>query len=529
MRRTLLLLTLVGCSEYDITEKSNVLTDNDDGTAPDILVDPMLVDFGAVDVQEAVNPTQLITITNEGDATLELSSVVIDGDVAFTMSAISAVAVPPGQSTTFTVTFAPESALTYTADVVINSNDPDEAQTLVELTGSGLAPMIEVTPTVYDFGTLYIGCEQQVPITIKNVGTADLEITDINYTSYAPDLSVEDISATEPFPWIIAPEGTKDVYVTYNPLDDQDDEGFLSVFSNDPVQSEAKVTQTGAGTLYGNGLDVFEQPIQGRTDIIFTLDWSGSMSDDIARVQENFSVFISSLQSLDNDYQISAVVDDDGCVNGSDVFLDSTMDESDQQSIFDTMIQQSGGAMYTEMGFTLLEAATTSAALSGCNSGMIRDDAALAMVGVTDEPEQSPNLWSVYVSLFQSLKRDADDLVMHAVAGDYPSGCGGNEPGTGWYEATVATGGLFLSICAEDWAGHLQALAEGSSQDLSSFELTDEPVEQTIVVRIDGVTTTVGWSYDAGDNSVDFQEGYIPEGGTTVEIEYDLLPDDCTR
>ena len=75
---------------------------------------------------------------------------------------------------------------------------------------------------------------------------------------------------------------------------------------------------------------------------------------------------------------------------------------------------------------------------------------------------------------------------------------------TGFYEATVATGGLFLSICSTDWGAHLQALAEGSTTDLSSFELTDWPVPETIIVRLDGLQTTVGWEYNPTDNSIDF-------------------------
>ena len=82
------------------------------------------------------------------------------------------------------------------------------------------------------------------------------------------------------------------------------------------------------------------------------------------------------------------------------------------------------------------------------------------------------------------------------------------------------TGGLFLSICATDWASHLQALAEGSAADLTSFELTQWPVPETIVVRIDGVTTTTGWSYVEADRVVKFEESAIPEGGSTIEIEY---------
>ncbi|MED5370246.1 MAG: VWA domain-containing protein, partial [Myxococcota bacterium] len=114
---------------------------------------------------------------------------------------------------------------------------------------------------------------------------------------------------------------------------------------------------------------------------------------------------------------------------------------------------------------------------------------------------------------------------MHAIGGDYPSGCGGNQAYTGFYEATVATGGLFLSICATDFGSHLESLAEGSAADLTAFELTDYPVPETIIVTVDGVTENLGWTYVASTNTVDFEEDYVPEGGSTIEIEYALYGD----
>lgn len=241
-------------------------------------------------------------------------------------------------------------------------------------------------------------------------------------------------------------------------------------------------------------------------------------------MQSNFTVFINTLAGMDADYHVAVVTDDDGCVNGYQPYIDNTMDPSDQVSLFDTMVNTYAYGSNTERGFTLLEAATTSSNMGGggCNEDMIREDAKLSLVGVTDEVEQSANPWTYYVSYFQGLKRNPDDVVINAIAGDYPNGCNGNQPGTGWYEATVATGGLFLSICATDWASHLQALAEGAAADLSSFELTQWAVPETIVVRIDGVTTTTGWAYVEADNSVKFEEQYIPEGGATIDIEYNV-------
>jgi hypothetical protein len=162
---------------------------------------------------------------------------------------------------------------------------------------------------------------------------------------------------------------------------------------------------------------------------------------------------------------------------------------------------------------------------TGCNAGLIRENAKLALVGVSDEPEQSVNNYSYYVSLFQSLKSNPNDVVIHAIGGDYPSGCAGNAPYTGMYEASVATGGLFLSICATDWGTHLQALAEGSAQDLTSFELTEWPIPATITVKLNNIGTTLGWTYNPTDNSIDFDPDYVPEGGDTVQVDYAIYGD----
>ena len=97
---------------------------------------------------------------------------------------------------------------------------------------------------------------------------------------------------------------------------------------------------------------------------------------------------------------------------------------------------------------------------------------------------------------------------------------------TAFIEAANATAGLFLSICASDWGGQLEDLAEGAARDLSSYDLTEWPVPSTIQVEVDGITTTVGWRYDAVDNSIEFDREYVPEGGSQIVVDY-VLYGDC--
>ena len=163
------------------------------------------------------------------------------------------------------------------------------------------------------------------------------------------------------------------------------------------------------------------------------------------------------------------------------------------------------------------------------NDGFYRDDAKLnwfARVGRAGAKFwiQQPSDVSYHVSLFQSLKTDPNVYAMHAVAADATSSSGCYAQYDPRYEnAANETGGLYLSICATDWGSHLETLAENSTADLSSFELTDIPGE-AIEVRVDGVPTVQGWSYNPVDNSVDFDEGYVP-GGSTVDVDYTLMGD----
>lgn len=523
----------LACSDYEIKQdKSSEQTDIEDG-APDIAVDPMNVNFGSVNVNiEAAPPDEtsaVVTISNVGEGDLHIQDIYIEDETGpYTLGVISSFLVQAGGTSQFTVTFTPVTAEVTPGLVLIESDDPDEPTVEVTLNGEGIAPVIEVSPTEYDFGSLFIGCDAAQPITIKNIGNANLVVTGFEFnTASTDDVSFLNDSTLGALPWTLAPNESTTVSVSYLPHDEYSDIAYLFVDSNDPYTPQVMATQEGTGTLAGTNLDTYEQPIKGMTDIIFAVDKSCSMDDDIVNVQTNFGTFVSTMAGLDADYHVAATVEDNGCINGSDLYIDNTFSASDAQSTITTMINLGGSyASNTERGFMLEEACLAEAIdSSGCNWGLIREEATLNLVGVSDENEQSVNNYAYYVAEFQSLKADPDDVVFHAIGGDYPSGCSSASAYTGYYEAVVATGGLFLSICATDWGSHLEALAEGSTSDTSSFELTDWPVPETIVVRIDGVSSTLGWEYNPTDNSIDFESDYVPEGGSTVEIEYALYGD----
>ena len=524
-------LALVACSDYEVkTTNSDLLGSTDEG-APDIEVDPGEIDFGSILVGSGLTDVRTVTVSNVGDAALEINNLTLANTELFEvydLSTIGAVLVPAGGSTTFTVAYTPLTADPANTQILISSNDPDEPEAPVDLIAQGLAPVIEVSPENYDFGTMYIGCDLASTVTITNSGNADLIVTDFDYVSASDDLVFDDnesnvdVDGNEigngPLPWTIPPLSSKDVYVSYAPVDDYADEGFLTVDSNDPFRPQAQAYQTGNGVLYGENLDIFEQPIRGSSDIVFVIDNSCSMAEEQANLQDNFAYFAAGLVEYDLDYQIGVITTDSPTFRGDAITAET--DDIEAEFISQTSVGTggSGNEMPTEMAYQ-------SSSSGGDISEFVRDEAILSMIFVSDEPDSSPSAWATYLSAYQDLKNDSDDYVAHAISGDWPTGCGTASATNNVYELTVATGGLYLSVCATEWASHLEALVEGSVADLSSFELTQWPVPATIVVRVDGITTTTGWEYNEADNSVDFDETHVPEGGATIEVEYALFGD----
>ena len=80
-----------------------------------------------------------------------------------------------------------------------------------------------------------------------------------------------------------------------------------------------------------------------------------------------------------------------------------------------------------------------------------------------------------------------------------------------------------MSICEDDWGTPLEILANESILK-SSFTLDRDPVEETIIVVVDGVEEP-NWTYDASDNAISFAEGHVPAAGTSILISYSPISD----
>ena len=240
----------------------------------------------------------------------------------------------------------------------------------------------------------------------------------------------------------------------------------------------------------------------------------------------SINTFITTLSNYTSDWQVMVVNADHGC-NHSGILTPST---PSYDSIFAQAVQTGAyDISFTEALLTNVTRAVEKTDPGECNEGFLRAGAQLHVIMLSDECEQSPNpgicgtQWQSYIDRIYAAKGDPNLVRLSAVAGDYPSGCGGTALfGSGYWESTQITGGTFLSICS-DWTNpmSLQLLAN-SSISQSRFALGYTATESSITVTVDGTEHT-DWTFDSSTNEVVMQSN-IPASGSTITIEYTELP-----
>ncbi len=504
MHRTALFLALLvaGCSEYDVQSGGY----HPKGAQPDIELSTDALQFGPVDGGQT--DVQAVTVTNVGGAPLTVKDLVITaGQDAFSvLTAPTEFVLDPDASAEVEVAFTPYLSTNF-GSLSVLSDDPDEGEVTVDLLGIGNVPELAIDPQDYTFPS---GCEDTVYVKLQNVGLAPLTITDLAFLG-DPDLTLES-QLTLP---VDVPAGSEvGVTVRYVPVDQGGATAQLDVTSNDP-RGVQTATQAGSPEV-GQVTDAFTSLGDPPIDIVFALDKSGSMTEELGNLANAFDDFILEIDNVTQDWRIGVVSHDNGCFNNGII----TPATPYYQDVFRDAVRglQFFGTDLTEALLELTSVALWETVPGGCNQGFSRADAVLHIIAVSDEPEQSGTDWSVWVSQFQAAKADPALVVISSVV-DLYNDCGSGADG--YVQASDATGGLKLNICNSQWGTYAADLGNASAAALRTFHLSAVPDPATITVTVDGVTYPNGWTYDASINAV-VVNVELPEGAQ-VEITYDAI------
>ncbi len=233
--------------------------------------------FGSVNVGS--NSELTFTIKNTGDADLTGISTYVDGTNPgdFTVSAVPAASVSgPSGSTTFKVKFTPSSFGNRTAQLHINSNDADESPYDINLSGTGLAPEIEVLGAggviianggSQSFGEAFTGAFNKVDFTIQNSGNADL--TGVQVTKSGANADQFQIT-TQPVTTVVGGQTTV-LVVDFVPTTAGAKTATIQITSNDPDEGTFVINLTGTGKPPAAGEDGYRYKLSSAPVNAFSL------------------------------------------------------------------------------------------------------------------------------------------------------------------------------------------------------------------------------------------------------------------
>ncbi|MFC1481593.1 FG-GAP-like repeat-containing protein [Candidatus Neomarinimicrobiota bacterium] len=193
---------------------------------PSILVGITNSDFGFV--PRDTTRSKYATVHNTGLDTLIVTNMTL-GLPEFAVRE-TAFEVVPGDSHQVWIDFTPADPIAYKDTLRIFSDDPDNVQVNIAVSGSGSKPVLTVTQEIIDFGDSFTSYDTTKTIVVQNDGNASLHISSIT-------------SNNSVFT-ILAPNGPEDIaggaglasglVIQFSPPDTLDYSGLVIIASSDP-------------------------------------------------------------------------------------------------------------------------------------------------------------------------------------------------------------------------------------------------------------------------------------------------------
>ena len=203
-----------------------VLTASTGSTAPQLTISAASHNFGNVTVDTFANAA--LTLTNSGAAALTISHIGVSGK-GFEGSAIKTPAtVPAGGNITLNLSFSPSTAGDFSGAVSVSSDDPNTPAATVALTGTATNQLIGkliATPAALNFNNVQVGSSTSAVTTLKNVGTGNVTLSQINLSGSG--FSTSGIAT----PVLVVPGEALTLTVRYSPTSTKATSGDISLVS----------------------------------------------------------------------------------------------------------------------------------------------------------------------------------------------------------------------------------------------------------------------------------------------------------
>jgi hypothetical protein len=256
-------------------------------------------------------------------------------------------------------------------------------------------------------------------------------------------------------------------------------------------------------------------------DILWAIDSSGSMSDEIELIQERMDGFVEFMETTGIDYRVLLLAGEHESAQSFNVCLPPPL------SSVDSCPDQDGPRYrHVDTHVDSFNALRQFVEHYDNYSDFLRPDAAVHMVVVSDD--ESDLSASQFLINLRELGHQPfiDNLTVHSVASEpeemcilgfcWDGGCSGPygnaaNAGNEYIELSEQTGGIFSNICSAEWDPIFASMAESvlaSTRMPCAFELPETP--DGLVVDYESVTIS-----------------FESEDGAIVDLERVFSQDEC--
>ncbi|HET6402500.1 MAG TPA: choice-of-anchor D domain-containing protein [Candidatus Kapabacteria bacterium] len=195
--------------------------------------------FGNLRVGSTTERT--FAFSNTGDDTLFLNTPSISGAGFTIVSGPASLTLPPNQSGSVVVQFAPTAKQSYAGTLSFTALNGVSAPS-VTLSGTGTLPQIQIS-SPQDLGPVRVGLTLQGTVTLENTGTDTLHISNASLTQPSTRFTLGAYDQT------VVPGATGVIHIAYLPDSERTDTATLHFTTDDPSESAVSVRITGTGAL----------------------------------------------------------------------------------------------------------------------------------------------------------------------------------------------------------------------------------------------------------------------------------------
>ncbi|MBM4380548.1 MAG: choice-of-anchor D domain-containing protein, partial [Deltaproteobacteria bacterium] len=432
-------------------------------------VTPATLDYGLVTPPNFKDLS--ITIKNTGNDECLLNNLGLSAASSNIFSLpqgpIDSATLAAGQSLNVIVRAWPQGAASTTLNVVTGAveffmSSPTQPQKSVALKATVAQGCLTIAPSDLDFGTVAVGCSSSTrTFNIYNTCSTAVTVNSVQMVSAAgypagtalcpggvacPEFKFVQAAATGSIP---AGSPTPMTFsAKYSPLDTGPDQGAIAVNATQNGQAVTYVvTLQGTGDTEGLNTDTFTQDSKPKADILLVIDNSCSMASYQQSLATNFQSFIQYANAAGVDYNIAVTTtdDDSGGFGGSGEqgrFVSGTAhtekvltpNTASVETKFGAKVNVGTNGSAEETCLSPALKALTAPLINADNAGFLRTDAKLAVVCVTDAPDQSAQTAVFYYNAFLNIKgfKNANAFTFNAIAGFNPTpaaSCSGYDSG----------------------------------------------------------------------------------------------------